>query len=186
MIGGQSRRFGSPKPLIEIDGETLLARGQRVLRDALGCEALVVGQPPSDTQVDALLDRRPGQGPLSGIETALSAADGRPIFVLATDLAGVTAEFIAWMVALQSSATLVAPVRDGRLQPLCALWNPEALAVVSAQLDRDKRAVMGVVDRITTREITDDERRAGGFETPGLLDNINSMSDLSRFRDLPR
>ncbi len=43
LVGGASRRFGSPKALIELDGETLHDRGRRVLA-AVCDEVLVVGQ----------------------------------------------------------------------------------------------------------------------------------------------
>jgi molybdopterin-guanine dinucleotide biosynthesis protein A len=43
LVGGASTRFGSPKALAEIDGETFADRGRRVLAEACD-EVLVVGK----------------------------------------------------------------------------------------------------------------------------------------------
>jgi CTP:molybdopterin cytidylyltransferase MocA len=41
LAAGEGRRFGGPKALIELDGETLVERGVRLLQDA-GCAPVVV------------------------------------------------------------------------------------------------------------------------------------------------
>src|SRR5205823_6852506 len=43
LVGGASTRFGSPKALAEVEGETFLARAKRVLQEACD-EVLVVGK----------------------------------------------------------------------------------------------------------------------------------------------
>src|SRR5688500_20303410 len=43
LVGGASRRFGSPKALAVYEGETLAERGHRVLAEAFG-RVLVVGK----------------------------------------------------------------------------------------------------------------------------------------------
>ena len=41
LAAGEGRRFGGPKALIELDGETLVERGVRLLQDG-GCDPVVV------------------------------------------------------------------------------------------------------------------------------------------------
>lgn len=76
LAGGQSRRFGADKAAVVIDGQPQLVR----LADDLariGCGVSVVtGRPDTYRQLGlrTLVDRRPGLGPLAGLERALEDA----------------------------------------------------------------------------------------------------------------
>ncbi len=77
LAGGLSSRMGRDKALLTIDGETLLARSARVLRDA-GAERVVVSGP----RPGGIPDRYPRSGPLGGLASAApSLADGRWLIV---------------------------------------------------------------------------------------------------------
>ena len=71
--GGQSRRFGQDKALYELDGVPLLNRVADSLQHA--SPRLLVA-PAGRYRLDGwqtVPDLRPGQGPLAGLETALTA-----------------------------------------------------------------------------------------------------------------
>jgi nicotine blue oxidoreductase len=55
LAAGRSARMGVPKSLLELNGETFLARAVRLLREG-GCDPVVVVVPPGETQ-----------GPMGGI-----------------------------------------------------------------------------------------------------------------------
>lgn len=112
LAGGRSRRLGTDKALVEVDGKASLAR----VADAAApvVRSLVVvsgdrpahqlaltgggadgddadGSPAGSDRLDATdlrwsADLRPGAGPLAGIEAGLLAADPGPCLVLACDL----------------------------------------------------------------------------------------------------
>ncbi|MFI5274966.1 MAG: molybdenum cofactor guanylyltransferase, partial [Ktedonobacterales bacterium] len=74
LAGGQSRRMGASKAALLIGGEPLLRHVTRRLAEALPA-VLVVGTPALAALVPSLTllaDRRPGVGPLAGIEAALA------------------------------------------------------------------------------------------------------------------
>src|SRR5687767_11220565 len=88
LAGGRSSRFGRDKALLELGGETLLARAVRVLSGVAG-EVLVLGPPERAVQAPTariLPDERPGDGPLPALASALRAMRGDRILAVATDM----------------------------------------------------------------------------------------------------
>ena len=75
LVGGASRRFGSPKALARFRGETLAARGRRLLGEACD-EVLVVGKAelaprlPFPVLDDGVAERAPVYGLLAGLRAA--------------------------------------------------------------------------------------------------------------------
>ena len=72
LVGGASRRFGSPKALVEVDGERLVDRGSRVLAEVCD-EVLVVGK-PGELPFDVLPDAGEVRAPIAGVVAGLRAA----------------------------------------------------------------------------------------------------------------
>lgn len=75
LVGGASRRFGSPKALARFGGETLAERGYRLLAEACD-EVLVVGKSgelgglPFTVVDDGAVDRAPVHGLVAGLRIA--------------------------------------------------------------------------------------------------------------------
>ena len=75
LVGGASRRFGSPKALVEWDGETLADRAWRTLGEACE-ERLAVGKAADSLELPfpLLYDGTPLRHPAAGIVAGLRAA----------------------------------------------------------------------------------------------------------------
>lgn len=77
LAGGLSSRMGRDKAMLTVDGETLLDRTVRILREA-GAQHVAV----SGTRPGAIADRYERTGPLGGIASAAPVlADGRWLIV---------------------------------------------------------------------------------------------------------
>lgn len=133
LAGGASLRMGRDKALLEIGGESLVERAARRLGTC--CQGVLVADagrgllagPPSTAD-------GPGKGPAAGILGAATAAPGRSLLVLACDLPLVPEELLELLAAGPASDDWVVPGREGRLEPLCALYRPAALAALEAQV----------------------------------------------------
>jgi molybdopterin-guanine dinucleotide biosynthesis protein A len=120
-------------------------------------------------------DRRPGLGPLAGVEACAGAADGERCLLVAADLPFASAPLFGALLdelerwsregprsraeSRPSEARpgprprLVLPVVDGRRQPLCSAFERPAGAVAAACLDEDVRSVEAWTERLAVREV---------------------------------
>ena len=159
--GGQSRRFGQDKALYEVGGVPLLHRVAGSLH-ALAAPRLLIAAPGRYTLPgwQTIPDLRPGQGPLAGLETALTALlDFHPaggwLAFAAVDLPHLTPEY--WEVLRHRTGEGVQAVTGlddtGRRQPLAALYHSSALPQVEAMLDVGVRRMGAVLERLTLAEV---------------------------------
>lgn len=90
LAGGRSSRMGQDKALLSIHGETLLQRGQKLLK-AAGAEQVFVSR--NEFTLGYLPDVYPNKGPLSGIHAALDNSD-LPLLVIPIDMPLLTKELL--------------------------------------------------------------------------------------------
>ena len=85
VAGGASSRFGSDKALAVLDGETLVERAHRALREV--CDEVIVADAGRGilAGVESVPDG-PGHGPIAAVLGAARRRPGRALLVLACDL----------------------------------------------------------------------------------------------------
>jgi molybdopterin-guanine dinucleotide biosynthesis protein A len=124
LAGGASRRFGSDKASVRIEGQTALERTSQALTAV--CDVTVVSGrlAPADWQGETLLwceDRELGAGPLAGLVSSwLWPAD---VLLCACDQPLLTAEALRWLLMQRDNqmARLLVPTIDAREQ-WSTLW----------------------------------------------------------------
>jgi molybdopterin-guanine dinucleotide biosynthesis protein A len=93
LVGGASVRFGSPKPLAQFHGETLAARGWRILGVAFALR-LAVGKGELDLPFDVVVEPSEPRAPIAGVIAGLRAATTDVAVFLPVDCPLVTAELL--------------------------------------------------------------------------------------------
>lgn len=174
LAGGEGRRMGRPKSGLRVEGEPLLLRQLRLLRDA-GVEERWVSLGTAgeagvtlDPEVRVVRDEQSGQGPLAGIERVLAHAGTRWVLILAVDLPEMTADFLRRLVAGRLPGQGVVPRLAGRFEPLAAVYPQSALGEAVVRLGRGERSLQEFVgalvdsDRMAILEV---EREQAGFFT---------------------
>ena len=146
LAGGEARRFGGfPKGLAVVDDVRIADRIFAVLRGATDRQLVVSNDAEAAAwfpQVSVVADELPGLGPLAGIETALRAAEGAAVLVVAWDMPFVTTPLLRGMRALgEIGAAAVVPSHGDPpvLEALCAYYSAEALAACSRLLREGER-----------------------------------------------
>jgi molybdenum cofactor guanylyltransferase len=137
LAGGDGRRIGGDKAMVELEGRPLLLYPLAVLRAVLDDVAVVAKQstllPPVDAEVAIWLEADEPRHPLVGVAHALRCARGRSVVVVAGDMPFVTRGLVAALARERArGAVAVVPRASGRLQPLCARYDPRALAALVA------------------------------------------------------
>jgi molybdopterin-guanine dinucleotide biosynthesis protein A len=166
LVGGASRRFGSPKALAEIKGETLAERAWRTL-GAVCDERLAVGK-----SVDGLGfpfpvhdDGTPVRAPLAGVVAGLRRASHDVCVVLPVDCPLVSPE------ALTRLADACADAAVPQTGPLPGAYRRTALPQLQQRLVDGDLELRAALEELETRFIELD---------PDELVNVNTEGDLRR------
>ena len=183
LAGGASRRMGRDKAGLRLGGRTLLESA--VIRLAEVCAEVLVadrgrGSMPAGLAepILAVADGH-GHGPAAGILGAAAARPERPLLVLACDLPRIPSALLAALAAAPGDAVI--PIRGGRLEPLCALYRPPALAALAAQVERGVDAVHRLTEVDSLDLILLDEAALAPFGDPDeIFLNVNTPEDLAR------
>jgi molybdenum cofactor guanylyltransferase len=124
LCGGRSRRFGSDKALAPFGSSTVGGRVVAALRGA-GIDPVIAvgGQAGNHLGLPTIADRRPGEGPLGGLATALLYARHGWVLVVPCDLPLLRADDVARLLAPgpDGGAPIVATV-DGTPRFSLSLW----------------------------------------------------------------
>jgi molybdopterin-guanine dinucleotide biosynthesis protein A len=161
LVGGASRRFGSPKALIELDRETLYDRGRRVL-GAVCTEVLVVGK-AGELPFDVLDDGSGVRAPIAGVVAGLRAAANDVAVFLPVDCPRVTPELLR---------TLGEACRDAAVPqtgPLPGAWAKTALPLLEARLAEGPYALYRTYGELDVVEVEVDPALVADVDTPGDL-----------------
>ncbi len=152
LAGGASRRFGTDKARVAVEGRAMIARVFEAV-SAVTDEVLVsVREGGGDYGLAARVveDAVPGAGPLAGLEAGLRACRTPWLLVVACDMPFLTAEALDAVTRQRAPGldAVVAQTPDGRLQPLCACYSAAILPVVEAQLRSGRRSMRGLLERL--------------------------------------
>jgi len=168
--------MGRDKATIELQGETLVSRAARLLGEI--CQDVVVADGGRGL-VPASIADGPGKGPAAGILGAARVFPERPLLVLAVDIPRIPVALLAEIAA--SSADLAIPRWAGRLEPLCALYGPAALAELAVRVGASRFDLHTLPESpgLIVRYVEEEEIRRFGAPEEIFL-NLNHPQDLER------
>ena len=161
LVGGASRRFGSPKALIELEGETLVDRGRRVLAEACD-EVLVVGK-AGELPFEVVDDASDTRAPIAGVVAGLRAAAHDVVVFVPVDCPRVTAELVR---ALGDACRDAAVPQTG---PLPGAWAKSALPLLVERLATGPLALYRAYSDLDVVEVHVDPQLVADVDTPADL-----------------
>lgn len=158
LVGGASARFGSPKALARLGGETLAERGWQVLAAACD-EVLAVGKLADSLDLPFALvdDGSAVRAPIAGVVAGLRAASNGVAVVLPVDCPFVTRELL-WRLG-----RAVAVPQTG---PLPGAYAKTMLPELESRLARGELTLRGVNRNV----IEVDERLLADVDTAAELE----------------
>jgi molybdopterin-guanine dinucleotide biosynthesis protein A len=181
LLGGASRRMGSDKAHLDIDGEAAAVLLSRRLGTLFEEVLLVGGDPPAGAVGRRVADPEGPRSALRGLVAALAAARSERVVVLATDLPAVTPDLLLALVAAPE-ADAVVPRSDAGAEPLCALYRREpVLAEARRRLAGDQLALHALLDALDVTWLEGADLAA--LDPDGIaLSNLNTPESLAAFR----
>jgi len=161
LVGGASRRFGSPKALATIGGETLAERGRRVLAETCD-EVLLVGK-RGELPFEVVDDGTETRAPIAGVVAGLRAASHDVAVFVPVDCPWITAEVVR---------TLGDACRDAAVPqtgPLPGAWAKSALPLLERRLTSGPLALHRAYDELDVVTVELDPMLVADVDTPGDL-----------------
>lgn len=174
--------MGRDKAGILVDGEPLVARAAAVLA-AVAPEVVVADRARGLLPDLPSLPDGPGRGPAAGLLGAARAFPGRSLLALACDLPLIPRALLEELARTEGMDWAV-PRRGGRLEPLCALYGPAALAALEARVARGDFALHHLAEEDLAVRILEETDLAPFGPPDEILLNVNTPEDLEKLRDM--
>lgn len=180
--GGQSRRMGRDKALVELAGRPML---QHVIERVSGLgqaqTLLVSNDHAAHTRfgLPMVPDSLPDGGSLGGIYTALMHSQCDHTLVVACDMPFLSPTLLRYMLTLREGGhDVIAPRVAGYPQGLHAVYSQACVAPIRARIEAGRLKVIGFYDQVRVRYLDEDEWRPLD-PTGRALDNINTPEELA-------
>lgn len=184
LAGGQSRRMGRDKALLELDGRSLLTRTAEVMARVAG-EVLVVGRdslPPDVALARAIPDVRPGLGPIGGLLTGLDRIESERCLVVGVDMPFLDPHLLGFLIESASGAAATVPLVEGRAQPLHAVYSRSILPVIQAQIGAGDYSMRSLLANLDVCWIGEAVLRVHDPHLRSFL-NVNDAEEWLRIRE---
>ena len=157
LAGGlNSRMNGVNKALLDIGGQSIMARTLALFEELFG-RVLVVSNNPLDFigfNVKVVSDLFPERCSLAGIHAALFHAETPWVFVAPCDNPFLTREMVELVLSHRTEgATIVVPETEKGLEPLCAAYSRENLKLAETRLAEGRYKIQSLFRNKRTRKV---------------------------------
>jgi molybdopterin-guanine dinucleotide biosynthesis protein A len=172
LAGGMSRRYGTNKAFVRIDGLPLIERVSRVMTTLFEDLFLITNTPAEYAHLGLPMyeDLIKGLGPIGGIYTALSSIPHAAAFCVACDMPALNPAFVRHMVLIRDAFEVVVPRIQGKIEALHALYARRCLPHIRELIDSGNRQVFRFFPNVSVRYVEEEEIRR--FD-PGLRSFLN-------------
>ena len=183
LIGGKSRRMGTPKHLLQADGQTWVERTTALLRQTT-CRVVLAGNghvPASLAGQVQLADAPDVAGPMAGMLAAMRWAPRANWLMAACDLPLLSVDALEWLLAARRPGTWALLPRLDRspgVEPLLAYYDFRARRLLEGVARRGSRRPADIIDNETVFCPPVPQALAGAWR------NINTRDQLQGYRAL--
>lgn len=195
QAGGESRRMGESKALVNFMGRPLISHMVERLLPAADELIITTNEADKlaflqdefpDAGIRLVPDIYPQRGALAGFATAFEAASNPLVAVVACDMALASAQLLAHEVAVlvETGADAVVPANRHGFEPMHAVYRREVCGSKTRQLvESGHMRIRDLLDGIDVRQITPAEVRAI-VPLGGVFANANTPEELAKLEEL--
>ncbi|WP_319270648.1 molybdenum cofactor guanylyltransferase [uncultured Draconibacterium sp.] len=176
LAGGKSKRMGTDKALLELEGTTLLERAIKLCK-SFSSELLISSNSESHAVYSYPLieDAYKNCGPMGGIYSGLKQSNTDWNLVLSVDAAFVDAPFLQFLLQNAGDFDTVVPFTEKGVEPLIALYNVSCIPAMEQLLKEGDYRMRNLLKKVNTKwvDATDFTSR-----NKRLFTNLNRPEDL--------
>lgn len=130
-------------------------------------------------------DHYPGQGPLAGIQAALSSELATwSNVVLSVDIPAISTKLLKYLITRfqESNCIVTVPRCGGHLQTLCAVYRRDFAAPAEKALREGRNKIDPLFSSVPVQVIEEEELKLLGFPA-SIFDNVNTPEDWLRIQE---
>lgn len=185
LAGGQSRRMGTDKSFILLDGKPLI---QHVIDRAsqLNYPLILIANDVEryrQFSFPVYPDIIPGAGSLGGLYTALTHSQTDYTLCLACDMPQIKPALLQYLVTVTDHYDAVLPRVNGVAQSLHAIYHQRCLSIMHKHIQHKKLKISDIFDELNTRFVDDAELRRIDPGSTSFM-NLNTQVDLEQFKHI--
>lgn len=175
-----SRRMGRDKAALPFGEETMLSHLVGLYRPFFDLTAVSLNTAGRFDTCGALevVDRRPGEGPMAGLEAAFLDTGADAIFLTGTDLPLGDPNLAAHLLTLLDGHDVCLIRSERGVEPLFAVYSSACLPAVRKALDEGRRSMFHMLEKVNTLELTPDQLPQ--FDVERILTNVNDPQEYAR------
>ena len=191
LAGGESRRMGQNKALIQLGDDSLIGhviRRMRLVTDEL---LLITNTPTEYAHLGLPMhsDIVPNTGALGGLYTGLMSASHDVVLCVACDSPFLQPKLLSYLISVLAEYDAVMPYtcrenpayhdRDQILQTLCAAYSKRCLPLIKLMLQASELRVHALAERAHIQRVSPEVWQR--FDSDGMsFFNINTPEDFER------
>ncbi|MDR1816146.1 MAG: molybdenum cofactor guanylyltransferase [Clostridiales Family XIII bacterium] len=157
LAGGRSRRMGTDKALLLLDGMTLIEHAVEKFRASIAFDEILISANRPEAYaflgLPVVPDRFPGDGPLAGMQACLETAKNEYVSFVPCDAPRIPPGLPAWLLKKAQGHDAACPVFRERPEPLLSCVRKTALPAISNALSAGERRAADVFARLDTAYI---------------------------------
>lgn len=185
LAGGQSRRMGTDKSLVLLDGKPLI---QHVIErvSLLKYPVMLIANAVDRYQqfgLPVIPDVIPGAGSLGGIYTAVSHGEAEWTLCVACDMPFLNPALLRFLIDQRPAYDAVVPFAHGTAHGLHAVYMSSCLPIIRTQIEKGDLKIQGVFPHVHTHFVGEETLRSFDPELRSLV-NLNTPIELDLHRSL--
>lgn len=180
LVGGKSRRMGTDKAFLEIEGVPLFERVLKVCRESFARVILVGDNATRFARYDLPVypDIYPGSA-LGGLYTGLVQAGTPYVFAAACDLPFPSGAVARHLASLRHGCDAVVPRSAAGFEPLFAVYSGNCREAMRSFLEKGNVRIFDLYPELNIRYVATEElERLAGSDS--ALINVNTPEEFAR------
>ena len=180
LAGGMSRRMGRDKAALPFGEETMLSHLVHTYQPYFDVTAVSLNTPGRFDTAGAMevVDRRPGEGPMAGLEAAFLDTGADVIFLTGTDLPFGDPALARHLVESLGTHDICLIRSDKGPEPLFAVYSSRCLSAIRKSLEEGRRSMYGVIHQMDTLELPAESLPQ--FDIARILSNVNDPEEYAK------
>lgn len=154
LIGGKSRRFGSPKWQALLNNETVLNRIWEKL-NLFENRAVIGKTKPERFNKPFINDKLNLDAPINGLFTALKYSRTDWSFIISCDLPLISSTVISQLYSqsLRNNENAIIPYSENQLQVTCGFYHKNCLSKLETQIKLENYSLHSFINMLALKEV---------------------------------